>query len=199
MDARLRRLLIAALLTSFALPGNATMLRQMSLADLATRADKVFRGRVVGIDTTTVRAGGSDLPVTVYRLKVGEEFKGAFAAPKGEPVIEVRMLSAQKGAASTASSKKLSALGDLPQLAMGRDYVLFTTSPSAIGLSTTVGLGQGAFAIQSGTKDELVANAYGNAGLAGGRTAAASLPRSGAIPYAQLAQAIRQVMAEVQR
>lgn len=199
MHARLRRPLLAALLTSFALPGNATMLRQMSLADLATRADRVFRGRVVGIDSTTVHAGGSDLPVTVYRLKVGEEFKGAFDAPKGEPVIEVRMLSANKGAAPSGNAKKLAALSDLPQLAMGGEYVLFTTRPSAIGLSTTVGLGQGAFAIQSGTKEELVANAYGNAGLARGKAAAADLPRGGAIPYAQLAQAIRQAVAEVQQ
>jgi len=29
-------------------------------------------------------AGGSDLPVTIYRLKVAEQFKGTFDAPKGE-------------------------------------------------------------------------------------------------------------------
>jgi hypothetical protein len=193
MHVRLRLPLLAALLVSFALPGNATMLRQMSLRDLATQADKVFRGVVVGIDSTTVRAGGSDLPVMVYRLKVLEEFKGTFDAPKGTPVIELRMLGIAKSAPQAGRDKKLFALQDLPQLVMGQDYVLFTTRPSAIGLSTTVGLGQGAFTIQSGTKEEMVANRFGNAGLDTGRAPAAGLPRSGPIPYAQLARAIREV------
>src|SRR5262249_22294348 len=105
-----------------------------------------------------------------------------------------RMLGLGKSTAPTGNSKKLSALRDLPQLEMGRDYVLFTTRPSAIGLSTTVGLGQGAFAIQSGTKEESVANAFGNAGLDVRRAAAAAgQPRSGPIPYADLARAIREV------
>ena len=193
MHARLRLPLLAALMVSFALPGNATMLRQMSLRDLATQADKVFRGVVVGIDSTTVRAGGSDLPVTIYRLKVAEQFKGTFDAPKGEPVIELRMLGVAKTAAQVGNQKKISALRDLPQLEMGHDYVLFTTRPSAIGLSTTVGLGQGAFTIQSGTKEELVANTFGNAGLDPRRAAATGQPHSGPIPYAELARAIREV------
>lgn len=200
MHARFRWPLIAAMLASFALPGNATMLRQMSLRDLATNADKVFRGVVVGIDTTTVRAGGSDLPVTIYRLKVGEEFKGSFNAPKGEPVVELRMLDTSKSVARTGNATRLSRFSDLPRLQMGQDYVLFTTRPSSIGLSTTVGLGQGAFSIQSGTKEEMTVNAFGNANLAPARTAAAQdLPRTGAMPYAELAQAIRQVMTEVKR
>ena len=194
MQARLRVPLLAALLVSFALPGNATMLRQMTLRDLATRADKVFRGVVVGIDSTTVRAGGSDLPVLVYRLKVAEEFKGSFDAPKGAPVVELRMLGLAKSNAQVGAQKKLSILRDMPQLEMGRDYVLFTTRPSTIGLSTTVGLGQGAFAIQSGAKEELVSNAFGNAGLDQRRAAtAASQPRPGQMTYAQLARAIREV------
>lgn len=200
MHSRSRWPLVAALLLLSAPPGRAggTMLRQMSLKDLATRAEKVFRGQVVGIDSTTVRTGGIDLPVTVYRLKVEEEFKGTFDAPKGEPVIEVRMLSAGKSRTRVGDNEKLSVLSDLPRLEMGRDYVLFTTRPSAIGLSTTVGLGQGAFAIEAGTKEELTANAYGNVGLARGRTAAAGLPPGRSVPYAQLAQAIRQAIEEVQ-
>lgn len=192
--------LLAAMLVSFVLPGNATMLRQMTLNDLATRADKVFRGVVVGIDSTTVRAGGSDLPVMVYRMKVVEAFKGSFDAPKGEPVIEIRMLGVTKRATQVGNAQRLSTMQDLPTLAMGQDYVLFTTRPSAIGLSTTVGLGQGKFSIEAGTKEELTANTFGNAGLAGRQAAPAAtlspdvhLPRSGAVPYADLARAIRQV------
>jgi hypothetical protein len=194
MTAKLKRPLLAALLLAFALPANATMLRQMTLVDLATRADKVFRGRVVGIDSTTVRAGGSDLPVMVYRLKVDEVFKGQFDAPKGEPVVELRMIASSKATRQVGNFRKLSVLRDLPQLEMGRDYVLFTTRPSAIGLSSTVGLGQGAFTIVPGSKGELVANAFGNAGLTRSEDTA---PRAGSMPYAQLKQAIRNVLTQV--
>src|SRR5262245_19889502 len=104
------------------------------------------------------------------------------------------MLGVSKGSRQVGTLKHFSILRDVPQLAMGQDYVLFTTRPSAVGLSTTVGLGQGAFTIQSGTKEEMTANAFGNAGLDRGRAAAApSLPRSGAVPYAELARAIREV------
>ena len=42
----------------------------------------------------------------------------------------------------------------MPQLAVGRTYLVFTTQPSEIGLSTTVGLGQGAFRINQVGKQE---------------------------------------------
>lgn len=195
MRSRSRRPLLAALLLLLALPASATMLRHMTLRDLAANADRVFRARVVGIDSTTIQAGGSELPVTVYRLKVIEPFKGTFSRPKGEPVIELRMLSSRKTGTSAAGQTRLSIFSDLPELSMGGEYVLFTTRPSAIGLSTTVGLGQGAFAVQVGTKDELTSNKFSNAGLAWGT----SLPASGAVPYARFAQAVRQAVSEVPR
>ena len=57
---------------------------------------------------------------------------------------------------------------------MGREYLLFTTRPSQVGLSTTIGLGQGAFLIDDAGKEELTANAFGNMGLARSNTAATS-------------------------
>jgi hypothetical protein len=168
----------------------------MTLRDLAENADRVFRATVVGIESTTVQAGGSELPVTVYRLKVVEGFKGSFATPKGEPVVELRMLSARKTNLTAGGQQRLAVLSDLPTLVMGGEYVLFTTRPSAIGLSTTVGFGQGAFAVQVGTKEELTLNKFSNAGLAWGTS---SMPSSGPVPYARFAQAVRQAVAEVRR
>jgi len=171
---------------------SATTLVHMNLKDLATRADRVFRGTVVGVDTGTVRAGGGELPTIVYRLRVDEAFKGQFDERKGQPVVEVRMVGA-KGALESGSVRRLSVLRDLPQLRMGREYVLFTTRPSSVGLSTTVGLGQGAFTILGAGKEAQAVNAFNNLGLARGLDASI-LPGRGPVSYARLAQAIRAVL-----
>jgi hypothetical protein len=192
------RLRYLTLCLAFALAGQsqATMLKQLNLQELAASAEKVFRGRVVGIETTTVTAGGGQLPVTIYRLKVGEQFKGAFASPKGEAVIEVRMIGTAKARGPVNGQQRLSPFHDVPQLAMGQEYVLFTTRPSSVGLSTTVGLGQGAFKVDSTTKDESTVNAFGNQGL-NARLGAPVLPASGPVAYTTFATAIRAVLTQV--
>jgi len=173
----------------------ATTLVQMNMKDLVTRADKVFRGTVTSIDTTTVRAGGGDLPVIVYRLRVQEAFKGSFDEHNGEPLLELRMIGLAKAAHGSGSVQSRNVLRDLPRLEMGHEYVLFTTAPSAIGLSTTVGLGQGAFTILGAGKEEMTVNAFNNAGLNRG-LARPVLPGGGPVPYTQLAQAIRAAINE---
>lgn len=171
---------------------SATTLVHLNLRDLATRADRIFRGTVVGIDTGTVRAGGGDLPTIVYRLRVDEPFKGQFDESKGQAVVEVRMVGT-KGSLQAGTVRRVSVLRDVPQLEMGRDYVLFTTRPSAVGLSTTVGLGQGAFTIVGAGKEASAVNAFNNRGLNRG-LAGSILPGSGPVVYARLAQAIRDVL-----
>lgn len=175
----------------------ATTLVQMNLKDLATRSDKVFRGTVLSARPGTVKAGGSELATVTYRLKVDETFKGDFAAAKSgaDVVVEVRMLGTLKEAAGQGGVLRLSVLRDVPRLAVGEDYVLFTTRPSRVGLSTTVGLGQGAFRIVDAGKEEEALNAYNNLGLSRG-LASPALPNRGPVPYAQLAQAIRSVLSE---
>jgi hypothetical protein len=170
----------------------ATTLRHMSLKDLSTSADRIFRGTVVGIDEGTVTAGGGELPTVTYRLRVEEQFKGEFASDRDQAVVELRMLGSLKAASASGSSRRGSIFRDLPKLKMGEDYVLFTTRPSSIGLSTTVGLGQGAFDIYGAGKTEEAVNAFGNVGLGGG----ANLPSSGPVSYDQLARAIRAVLSE---
>lgn len=187
-----RWLALAAVGLLLAPAASATTLVHMNLKDLATRADRIFRGTVVGVDTGTVRAGGGDLPTIVYRLRVDEAFKGQYAEHKGHSVAEVRMVGA-KGPVEAGSVRRLSALRDVPQLQMGREYVLFTTRPSSVGLSTTVGLGQGAFTILGAGKDAEAVNAFNNLGLARGLDASI-LPGRGPVPYARLAQAIRAVL-----
>src|SRR5690606_26415920 len=57
--------LLAALLLQ---PAYATTVLQMSLEDLAARADRVFRGSVLSIEPGTVTVGGGELPTITYEL-----------------------------------------------------------------------------------------------------------------------------------
>jgi hypothetical protein len=178
-----------------AAPAGATTLTQMNLADLAGRADKVFRGTVLTVKADTVEAGGGRLPVVVYRLRVDEAFKGDFGDGSQKGVVEIRMVGDAKDA-KPASVRRFSLWRDVPRLERGQDYVLFTTPPSRIGLSTTVGLGQGAFRILGAAKEEQAVNAFGNAGLGRGMPKVPFRTPGGPVPYAELARAIRAVLGQ---
>lgn len=169
--------ILAALLC---LPVYATTVLQMSLDDLATRADRVFRGTVLSVEPGTVAYRGTSLPTVVYELAVEEEFKGQY--PAGKNVVTVTMIGSLKDTGLVVNGqRRLSSLPEVPQLRVGTTYVLFTTPPGSGGLSTTVGLGQGSFKIfLSPTNQEMAANELNNAGLF-----------SGPVTYTQLAGAIR--------
>jgi hypothetical protein len=190
-----RHLVTAAGALLLASPASATTLAQMNLADLAGRADKIFRGTVLSVTPGTVKAGGGDLPILVYRLRVDEGFKGDFGEGKEKNLLEVRMVGEPK-AAPGASPRRFTPWRDVPRLERGEEYVLFTTPPSRIGLSTTVGLGQGAFRILDAGKEEQAVNAFGNVGLGRGMPRAPFRTGSGPVPYAELARAIRAVLGE---
>jgi hypothetical protein len=191
------RLLAGALLLLFAPGAGATTMVQMNLADLAGRANKIFRGTVLSVKPETVATGGGQLPILVYRVRVEERFKGEFGEGKTADLVEIRMVGALKEETRGDNLRKFSLWRDVPRLDRGREYVLFTTSPSRIGLSTTVGLGQGAFQIRDAGKEEQAVNAFGNVGLAKGMAADTPLRRaSGPIPYAELASAIRAILSK---
>jgi hypothetical protein len=189
------RLLAGALLLWLAPEVGATSLVQMNLADLSNRADRIFRGTVLSVKAGTVTAGGGELPILVYRVRVGEKFKGEFGEGKQADLVEIRMVGSGKAEKRADGLVRFSPFQDVPRLDRGQEYVLFTTKPSRIGLSTTVGLGQSAFQIRDAGKEEQAVNAYGNVGLARGMAANTPLRRnSGPVPYRELAQAIRAVL-----
>lgn len=175
---------ILALLTfTLAAPAAGSMVLKMDLGDLAQRADTIFRGTVLSVEPGTVAAGGAELPTVTYRLQVDEAFKGDFSATKG--VAEITMLGNLKDEAPAGSVVRFSHLPDLPSLVRGGEYVVFTTPPSPVGLSTTVGLVQGAFKLyHSADRQEMAVNGIDNAGL--------SETINGPVTYATLADAIRQ-------
>ena len=79
-------------------------------------------------------------------------------------------------------------------LDVGGEYLLFTTQPSRVGLSTMVGLGQGAFKVVVFEKEDAVLNGVNNHGLFRGIDSG-EFPASGPINYAALATRIRAELA----
>lgn len=186
-------------------PAFATTLLQMNLEQLCERADKIFRGTVLGIAEGTIEAGGGKIPVLTYTLRVDESFKGDYRTVNGVRIAEMRMLGKPLPAKS-GNLRRLPLLRDLPVLEQGRSYLLLATRPSASGLSAPVGLGQGCFQVMGRPGEEQALNELGNRGLfrgsdalTGGIKAARSehsqeLPSEGPISYKRLAAEIRAVV-----
>jgi len=185
--------LLSALLLFVTGQVHATMMLKLDLTELTTRADKIFRGTVIFVKQGTIEAGGSELPAVTYRIAVEELFKGEATEVKGdEAVIEIRMVGSLVHEKADANGNlRFSPFREVPQLAVGNDYVLFTTPESAIGLSVTVGLGQGAFRVfpVDGSDDEFMAvNEFNNAGL--------GLNGDGPVEYDKLGAQIRALLGQ---
>lgn len=164
------RLLFILTIAAFLLAStaaSAAMVAKMGMTDLVQNADKVFRGTVLTKEPGTVHAGGGELPTIIYTLRIDDALKGDFGSGKAASVIEVTMLGSMKDDAPTDGYQRLTSVMNVnPVLSVGQEYVLFTTPPSAIGLSTTVGLKQGLFSVFNNAQGrEMTANGLGNQGL----------------------------------
>jgi hypothetical protein len=137
-----------------------TLVQKMSLDEISQRADKIFRGTVVGITTGVVEAGGGELPTVTYRIEIKEAFRGTYANEGGARVTEITMLGRLKPV-TVNGTRSSSYLLQLPVLKIGQSYVLLTAPPSAIGLSSPIGLGQGCFTVFEQDGNEMVKNAAG--------------------------------------
>lgn len=172
---RHRTALVLLALMVLAVPSAyATMVLKMDLANLVDRADKVFRGTVVDVTEGTVQLGGGELPTVTYRVKVDEAFKGEYLAKGDESYAEITMIAPIKRAPD-GDIVAFSKLPALPQLQKGQDYLLMANAPNHLGLSTTIGLGQGAFKVFFVEKTEMAANELNNLGLYDGPVAYADL------------------------
>ena len=171
----------------------ATMMLQMNLEEMTGRADKIFRGTVISVQQGTIEAGGAELPAVTYRFRIDELFKGEATQVKGDKaVMEIRMIGSLVHAKPDENGNlKFSPFRDVPRLNEGGDYLLFTTAESAIGLSVTVGLGQGAFKVSpvDGADGEYqVVNEFNNAGL--------GLNDAGPIRYIELSTQIHALLGQ---
>lgn len=98
----------------------------------------------------------------------------------------------------------------LPRLEIGQTYLLLTTPPSKIGMSTTVGLGQGLFRIAGEGQMASAVNEFGNKMLfkgmesegrqsSGARQTRDLKQAGGSMKYSQLAEFIRSLVREERR
>ncbi|MES1241520.1 MAG: hypothetical protein ABUT39_07865 [Acidobacteriota bacterium] len=195
--ARRNSCLLIVLILGLSWAAQAATVLQMNLEQMVGRSDRIFRGTVLDIHEGTVQAGGSALPVVTYRVRVEEAFKGTFDQVKGMQVAEIKMLGKLKSGPGSAQAHSPAPLIDLPHLQVGHDYLLLVTPKSAIGLSTTVGLGQGCFQVTGKPGQELAVNLNQNLGLLngmGGSSLAAEEPAQGPMPYSVLANLIRGIV-----
>ncbi|MGI9271062.1 MAG: hypothetical protein ACR2QT_04760 [Woeseiaceae bacterium] len=168
----------------------ATSVEHLNLEDMSAKADKIFRGTVISIAPGTVEAGGAELPTVTYTLKVDESFKGEYIIEKDDiRLVKVTMITDAKADPSSSGVRKLGFFRDVPQLTVGGDYLLFTSAESSIGLSTTIGLGQGCFDVSGGA----ALNRAGNVGLF--QNAATAGPAKGPLAYDDLSSRIRSILA----
>lgn len=181
-------------------PSGATTVLQMNLEDMVDRAGFIYRGTVIDVTEGTLQAGGATLSTVTYKILVEETFKGELETVKGETLTELTMLGSLKAEQPSNGLQRFNALPGMPQLRVGFDYLLITTQPSAVGLSTTVGLGQGSFSISSSAKQELAVNEVGNAGLFAGMQQSnlriGAVPTAGPVRYDVLAAQIRNLVSE---
>jgi hypothetical protein len=114
-----------AWLALVAATAEASQVRPLNLDELTERAAKVLAGRCVDVRPFT--APGLDLPAVEIRLEVGRWAKG-----HGGETAVVRMASR----------------GHVPApCEPGQEVVLFLYGESRVGLTSPVGLGQGAFRV----------------------------------------------------
>lgn len=178
-------LAVSVAIAAASVSASAAMVQKFDLGGLVGNADKVFRGTVVSKEPGTVSAGGGELSTVVYTLRVEDAIKGDFGSGRGSDLVVLQMIGSLKAGNDTGPYQRLSGIDMNPDLNVGGDYVLFTTAPSSVGLSTTVGLNQGLFRVFANAQGrEMTANGLDNNGLF-----------DGAVEYQELVNAIK---AEIQ-
>jgi hypothetical protein len=176
----------------FVSDASASMIvRHMGLQQMCTAAGRIFRGTVLGRSEGTVSAGGGQLSTVIYRLRVAENFKGAFDTIKGQRIVTLQMVRGAKRPVQAGPARYLATFDDLPDLAEGQDYLVLATVPSAAGLSVPVGLKQGVFTLAGKAGRETALNGNDNIGLQSGIRGAAA---RGPLPYASLRTSIHRFL-----
>lgn len=169
MTRTLAKLFAVAALAVSGTAASEALVERMAMSDLVGNADKVFKGTVVAKEPGEVTAGGATFPTVVYTLRLDDPIKGLEDQPK---TVTIQMLGSLKADTQEGDIRRASILDMNPKLRVGETYVLFSSAPSAVGLSTTVGLGQGLFRVFNNAQGrDLAANALNNRGLFDGPVA----------------------------
>ena len=153
MMLRATRPFLALLVVSLLLSGQslASQVRLVNLEQMTQRAARIFSGRCIDTRVEHDPAAGRDVTVATFRVE--RAVKGAIG-----DTVTVRMLS---GGASIGDDP-----AGAPRFRRGEEVVLFLYGESSMGLSSTVGLGQGTFKVLTDKQGRRVAlNEVGNRNL----------------------------------
>ena len=128
--------LVLVLLTA---AGEAASVKIVNLVEMTSRADRVFHGQCLKRVPQGEAAG---IPIIEYTFQVRKAVKGV---NEGETVVFRQLDGSVSGR---------SAFSGIPQYRVGQEVILFLKKESRRGLTSPVGLGQGAFAIRKSPKGE---------------------------------------------
>lgn len=140
-------------------PTEASTFRRLNLEQIVSRAGRIFRGRCIETQVAIDR----DLRQTVtFVTFVPDRTIRGGAASSGKITIE--LLGDQ-----SASARPGESIEGIPRFTEGEEVVLFLYPPSAHGLTSPVGAGQGKFRIVHDKQGRVVAaNQYANERLLDG-------------------------------
>lgn len=141
----------------------ATTVKVANLQDLIDQSDRIFVGKCLTMESTTAEQA----PLTRYTFQVIDPIKGV-----QDGTITIRQLGLQTPVQLDGGKQRIVHIPGMPRFEPGREFLLFMVKESPIGLSSPVGLGQGAFRVLTyGDKKSLV-NENGNRNLGKGLSAA---------------------------
>lgn len=145
-------------LLAWALPAQALMFLHRNLESLTGDADRIFVGTVKEVRAGEDEAGHACDTIT---FKVGEIFKGSL----GETVT-IKQVSTRSTLSPDGKLTYHSPFVGVPQFQEGEELLVFLSADSEIGFTTTVGFGQGKFAVLTDEfGDKKLVNGLNNAGL----------------------------------
>ncbi len=165
------------------MPVHATTVLQMNLNQMSQGAATIVRGTVIEVSQTSVQAGGGQLPAISVRVRVSDTLKGQVDTVKDVQFTEFMMIGKLKDYSANAA-----VYDGFPVLRQGREYLLFIGANGPVGLTTTMGLGQGCFHIVASSSGDMAVNEFNNNGLFKGMDMAAA---NGPVSYDTLVSLIQ--------
>jgi hypothetical protein len=104
-----------------------------NLEQMVAEADRIFVGTVIDATEDYVYAAGGEIPVTVYTFEVDEVLSGSIG-----DTVTIRQIGHQSDPFGQG----------MPRYEVGKTVMLFLHADSQYGLTSPVGLGQGAFQVK---------------------------------------------------
>ena len=135
----------------------ATKVKSVNLEQMVQGADRIFVGTCVAVEDDT--APGTEIPVTTYTFSVSERIKGVTG-----DILTVRQFGVRQPRVQGDQALVFRIPG-MPVYQVGQEVVLFLIADSSLGLTSPVGLSQGAFTIEERDGRKVLQNGNQNLGL----------------------------------